>query len=634
MGPPPKESDVNAYPEWLQASWQRCSLQSAPTPWQPPHLARGQTLQSMLQRKRDLVVTGEMALEDLYEYMEGRRCALLLTDESGCLLARVGHGEILAALGELGLLQGAFLSEGRLGSNAINLAGHLGMPLTLRGKEHFKEALHGWVGSATPVFNPQGRLVAMLALYCPLEEAYPGDLALAVAAGRELANLLQMEGLMQESQRHLSELYALLEGMDDGVLAWDHQARIRYLNRLAAERLGLDPARVLGQPLALHLRLPRRLELAIESEDPLSHVDLVLECEGRLLPVLLSLKRVPTPLGAHFIALLHPAERLEALWLRRQPPPMLVADSRPMARTLRLARQAAHGNGPVLLRGEPGSGKGTLAAYLHLEGSQADGPLVIVDCHAIPPARLESLLMGCDEEGIERPGKMEEAHGGTLVLEQVEQLPPTLQGALLQWLKSGRLQRFDSSRVLLPKFRLIATSSVDLEVRVAQGLFGRQLLFALQAFELWLPPLRERTADLPRLIAHQLELQGDPRGFSPAARERLLAHSWPGNLIELRSVVEHARLRAEGTTIQPEHLPASLHHRPEETTPEPRLMTLAEQERHALLEAAALCQGRVQQMAERLGISRTTLWRRLKTLGIDPAHYRDHSASPKRSAAS
>ncbi|MFL9592420.1 dihydroxyacetone kinase operon transcriptional regulator DhaR [Aeromonas schubertii] len=625
---------MNIYPQWLIASWQRCSLQSAPTPWQPPHQARGQTLQSMLQRKRDLVVTGEMALEDLYEYMEGRRCALLLTDESGCLLARVGHGEILAALGELGLLQGAFLSEGRLGSNAINLAGHLGTPLTLRGKEHFKEALHGWVGSAAPVFNPQGRLVAMLALYCPLEEAQPGDLALAVAAGRELANQLQMEGLMQESQRHLSELYALLEGMDDGVLAWDHQAKIRYLNRLAAERLGLDPARVLGQPLALYLRLPRRLELAIESDEPLSHVDLTLECEGRLLPVLLSLKRVPTPLGAHFIALLHPAERLEALWLRRQPPPILVADSQSMTRVLRLARQAAHGNGPVLLRGEPGSGKGALAAYLHQEGSQADGPLVTVDCQAIPATRLEQLLMGCDEEGLERPGKIEEAHGGTLLLEQIEHLTQPLQGALLHWLKSGRLQRFDSPRVLLPKCRLIATSTADLEEWVEQGGFGRQLLFALQGFELWLPPLRERIADLPRLIAQQLEQQGDPRRLSARARERLLAHPWPGNLTELHAVIEHARLRAEGESIEPEHLPSTLRHTRVETVEPPSLMTLAEQERRALLEAAALCQGRVQQMAERLGISRTTLWRRLKALDIDMSHYRDHSASPKRSAAS
>lgn len=624
-----------APPAWLLASWRRCHHQMSPSPWLAPHKARGQTLQSILQRKRDLLVTSEMALEDLYEYMEGRHCALLLTDESGCLLTRVGHPHTLAELTALGLEQGAFFSEGRMGSNAVNLAGQEGMPITLRGQEHFKEALHNWAGAACPVFNPQGRLVAILSLYCPLAEANRSDLALTLAASRELANLLQVDGLMQESHRHLSELYALLEGMDDGVLAWDHQGRLHYLNQLAAERLRLDPKRVLGQPLAQHLRLPQRMLQAMEQGESLSHVDLILEREGQLIPVLLSLKSIATAQGSHFIALLHPVERLDELWQRRQSlrPAALVADSRPMRQTLRLARQAAHGHGPILLRGEQGVGKGMLASFIHQESALADGPFVAVDCQAVPGERLESLLMGCDEAGLERAGMIEQAHGGTLLLEQVEALTPALQGALLQLLKSGRLQRFDSPRVLAPRIRLIATSSGDLEQAVAAGQFGRQLLYALQAFELHLPALRERTADLPGLINHQLEQSGQPLTLSAAARDLLLAYPWPGNLDELHAVIEQAWLRADGDSILPEHLPQTLQHAavraPSSSTPPP---TLAEQERRALLEAARRCHGQVQLMANELGISRTTLWRRLKLLGVDPASYRQ-AGSPKRSAA-
>ncbi|WP_047437925.1 GAF domain-containing protein, partial [Aeromonas sp. ZOR0001] len=231
-----------AWPDYLQASWLRCAHQTSATLWHPPHSAKGQTLQSLRQRKRDLLTTGEMALEDLYEFMEGRPCALLLTDESGCLLAQTGHPDTLRELAALGFGPGAFFSEGRIGTNAINLAALEGVPLCVSGTQHFNQTLHPWHSCASPVYNSNGRQVAIIALICKVEEASAGDLALTVSAGRELAHLLQMETLMQESQHHLSELYALLDGMDDGVLAWDPQGRLRYLNALAANRLRLDPA--------------------------------------------------------------------------------------------------------------------------------------------------------------------------------------------------------------------------------------------------------------------------------------------------------------------------------------------------------------------------------------------------------
>jgi transcriptional activator for dhaKLM operon len=201
-----------------------------------------------------------------------------------------------------------------------------------------------------------------------------------------------------------------------------------------------------------------------------------------------------------------------------------------------------------------------------------------------------------------------------------------MQAALLQLLKTGRIQRFDSARILPLKVRIIATSSAPLEQLVQEGLFGRQLLYALQACELWLPGLRERTADLPGLISQQLAAQGrEPlRQFSPAALDCLLAYPWPGNLGELRSAIEHALLHAGQEQIPPEALPAAIRHgyqrMADEVVGQP-LLTLAELERQAILRCAHACKGQVSQMAQHLGIGRTTLWRRLKLLEIDPADY-------------
>lgn len=621
-----------AWPDYLQASWLRCAHQTSPRLWHPPHSARGQTLHSLRQRKRDLLTTGEMALEDLYEYMEGRPCALLLTDESGCLLARTGQGETLAELDALGFGLGAFFSEGRIGTNAINLAALEGVPLTVSGPQHFNQTLHPWHCCASPVYNSNGRQVAIVALVCKVESATTGDLALTVSAGRELAHLLQQETLMQESQHHLSELYALLDGMDDGVLAWDPQGRLRYLNRLAAQRLRLDPDLCLGQPLERHLLLPQRLQLAIKGQTPLSHVEVTLERLGEqpeFINALISLKPLPGPDGVSFIALLHPLDRLRAIHQLRQTVPelsALVGESSAMRKLLRHARQAAQSQGPILLRGEEEVGKAQLAEAIHFGSERAAGPLITLNCQALPSDRMALELMGSDETGQERAGKFELAHGGTLVLEQVEYLPAPMQAALLQLLKTGRIQRFDSARILPLKVRIIATSSAALEQRVQEGRFGRQLLYALQACELWLPSLRERGADLPALISQQLAAQGrEPvRQFSPAALDCLLAYSWPGNLGELRSAVEYALLHSSHEQIPPQALPPAIHHGYQQLADEvvgQPLLTLAQLEHQAILRCAHACKGQVSLMARQLGISRTTLWRRLKIIGVDPADY-------------
>ena len=577
---------LSSWPEHLQASWLRCAHQTSASLWHPPHCARGQTLESLRQRKRDLLTTGEMALEDLYEFMEGRPCALLLTDESGCLLARTGHPDTLQALAALGFGPGAFFSEGRIGTNAVNLAALEGVPLCVSGPQHFNQSLHPWHCCASPVYNSTGRQVAIVALICRVEEAAPGDLALTVSAGRELANLLQMERLMQESQHHLSELYALLDGMEDGVLAWDPQGRLRYLNALAASRLQLDPAVCLGQPLDHHLLMPQRLRLAIAEMTPLRHVEVTLERRetrgGAFIDALVSLKPLPGPDGVSFIVLLHPTDRLRAIHQLRQTVPelsALVGESSAMRKLLRHARQAARGQGPVLLRGEEEVGKAQLAEAIHFGSERAAGPLVIFNCQAWPRERMALELTGSDEAGQERAGKFELAHGGTLVLEQVECLPL--------------------------RVRIIATSSAPLEQRVQEGEFGRQLLYALQGCELWLPSLRERRADLPGLIRQHLTVQGGEPGrqFTSDALDCLLAYPWPGNLGELRSAIEYAQLHCSEAQIPPRALPAAIRQGhcllADEVVGQP-LLTLAELEHQAILRAARASKGQVSQRLARV----------------------------------
>lgn len=264
----------------------------------------------MRQRKQDLLLVAQMALQDLYEMMEPRRCAFLLTDESGCLLLRIGHYQTLSELDGLGLREGAFFSEGRLGCNAINLAMLEGMALALAGIQHFKLQLHDWHCCASPVYNRHARQVAIMALISRGQDAGVGDLALTVSASRELAHLLEVDALMQESSHHLNTLYGLLDGVDDGVLLWDQQGSLRYLNQLAANKLQLDASLSLGQPLRQYIGLPQRVQWAINQGASFARFDTTLECPAGLIDVQLSLKPIASPLGLSFIALLHPVASL------------------------------------------------------------------------------------------------------------------------------------------------------------------------------------------------------------------------------------------------------------------------------------------------------------------------------------
>ena len=187
------------------------------------------------------------------------------------------------------------------------------------------------------------------------------------------------------------------------------------------------------------------------------------------------------------------------------------------------------------------------------------------------------------------------------------------------------LQRFDSARILPLKVRIIATSSAALEQKVQEGHFGSQLLYALQACELWLPSLRERTADLPGLISQQLGAQGREPGrqFSPAALDCLLAYPWPGNLGSCAVPSSMPCFTPANRRSRPRRYHAIRHGHQlvaDEVVGQP-LLTLAELERQAILRCAHACKGQVSQMAQQLGIYRTTLWRRLKLLEIDPANY-------------
>lgn len=616
----------------IYASWLRCRSLMQPAVWKAPHCALGATFTSICQRKNDLLTLGQAALEDACEYMEQRRCLLAILDESGCMLWLCGDVLTRERMQLLGFTPGAYWAEGDIGTNAPSLAASEGHPIQVRGSEHVRQALHDWSFCATPVYDNSGRQRGSIALGCLLADCAAGDLSLTLALAREIGNSLNADGLLAESNRHLNQLYGLLDGVDDGVMAWDHRGYLQYINQRAATLLKLDEQQSQGKPLTQLLTLPALLNRAIAQRQALQHVEVTFESQRQFIATLLTLKPIFDGERCSFIALLHPLERLRQyvssqLGRVSHSFEQMPSASLEMRRLIRYGQQAAKGQHPILLCGEEGVGKEQLSQAIHNASDRAAGPYIALNCQLLPEAQGLRELLGSDanEEEAGQLSKFELANGGTLYLEQIEYLPMEMQSALLQVLKTGVVMRLNSNRVIPVDVRVIASSAADLPLLVQQNRFRRQLFYSLQAFEIQIPALRQRLSDIPLLVKHHLRTL--EQHFQCRFRvddevmTQLGLYLWPGNDLELKGVVERTAMMCHGHHLQladlPEHL---LGQQPLlESDPQPGmpLLTLAEMERQAIIRAANVSRGQLNEMAQLLGIGRTTLWRKIKLYQID-----------------
>jgi DNA-binding NtrC family response regulator len=241
--------------------------------------------------------------------------------------------------------------------------------------------------------------------------------------------------------------------------------------------------------------------------------------------------------------------------------PQMVGTSAAMQRMYKAVRLVAPRQTPVLLVGESGTGKELVAQAVHKLSRRADKPFLTINCAAIPETLLESELFGYVRGAFtgaaqSRIGRIHAAQGGTLFLDEIGDMPVSLQAKILRFLEQGEVQRLGSSDVFRVDVRVIAATNADLEKKVAEQQFRKDLLYRLAVFPIALPALRTRQDDVAQLAHHFLEeLGADGAEFSPEASRLLFAHDWPGNVRELRHVIERASILADGSPqIGPEHI--------------------------------------------------------------------------------
>ncbi len=554
-------------------SWRRCidHHRLDPTQTSEAHIVPESELRAHREESGPLIHIARHALERLYQQLKGLDYVLLLADRHGVAVDFLGHEADAGDLRRAGLYLGAQWREEHSGTSAVGACLATGEALTVHQSDHFDFTHTGLSCTAAPIYDLRGELAAVLdlsLLRSPAERASQ-NLAhhLVVAAARrvEHANLMAQSG--QDWVLRLAQSPDFLDVDPDASISVDARGRIRAMTHggacllTAAAQLDWRQRRTLiGQPLERffdmdlrHLPELRRhrpaQERIIRARDGSILFAHAMEPQRRMRSARAQAAQTEPPLPAALQALDTGDAALQAL----------------LRKAARLAPQTL----PILVQGETGAGKEYLARALHAASGRS-GAFIAINCAAIPEALLESELFGylpgtwTGAAAKGREGLIAAAHEGTLFLDEIGDMPPALQAKLLRVLSESEITPLGARAPRAVSVRCISASHRPLAELVRRGSFREDLLYRLNAAELQLPALRQRS-DLQAIADQMLATLGSHLHLGDAARALLAAHAWPGNLRELHNALRYAAALCgqDGDgAIEPAHLPETLQHRP------------------------------------------------------------------------
>ncbi|KTB65335.1 MULTISPECIES: sigma-54-dependent Fis family transcriptional regulator [Pseudomonas] len=597
----------------IARSWLRCledyhldpALTMAPTV-----LEHGRLLESRERLQQVLHIAGS-EMNSLHQQLSGAGHAVLLTDARGVILNCVTAPAERKVFERAGLWLGADWSEACEGTNGIGTCLVERQSLTIHRDEHFRGRHTGLTCSASPVFDPHGELLAVLDVSSAREAVSRQSQFHTMALVNLSAKMIESCYFLRHFEQHwLLRFHLQAESVglfSEGLLAFDGEGRICAVNQSALNLLGQARGGLLGQPVEAFFECSLDQLLGRASANVIASWPLCTRDGRQLFAALRGQPRSVPP------ATVKPeAPRLPGICLGD---PALQND-------FRKALKVFERDVPLLIRGETGCGKEAFAKAVHQASLRSSKPFVALNCAAIPENLIESELFGYRggsftgalKDGMR--GKLQQADGGTLFLDEIGDMPFALQTRLLRVLED---------RIVVPiggapqavDVRIISATHRDLIERVQAGSFREDLYYRLNGLEVALPALRNRTdkAQLLDFILGQ-ESAGWTVTVDMAAREALLAYTWPGNVRQLRMVLRTLVALAENGRVVAADLPVNVR------TPSPapfmpvNTSPLEAAERETLLSALEQQRWHITRTAEQLAVSRNTLYRKLRKHGV------------------
>ena len=613
-------------------SWRRCLNEFKLDPaidYQPTVV--DQTRIKDLQAEHDeLVQIARAEMDSLYEQISGSGYALLLADTSGVILCEKIDPSLRRMFIQAGLIVGAEWSEQREGTNGIGTCAAESRPITIHQSDHFRSRHIGLSCSAAPIHDPYGRVIAVLdASSVGAEgsrEAQMHTVALVNSSARLIEKCLFLRRHQGDAMLRFHHRPEFVDLLHDGAMAVSGDGVIVATDMTGLRLLGAKEHKdLVGRSIADIFDTTFDELLATTSAGRRAMWELRDNLHGRryfasLVSAGNSRARVPPTIATRSVVRVAGAKSDLAMTLQN-----LAGDDPVMLRNMRNAQRVADCAVSVLIRGPTGSGKEAFAKALHLASNRARGPFIAVNCAAIPETLIESELFGytagaftgARREGMR--GRIVQSTGGTLFLDEIGDMPLTLQTRLLRVLEEQEVTPLGSETSVKVDLRVICASHRNLRELLARGMFRDDLYYRLNGITLELPALtarRDKESLIRKCIASEVD-SGTVASIEGSALARLAAYDWPGNVRELRNTIRTALAICENNVIRLTDLP------PEIGQPSRYLHKSVDQdvslegaEREALLRVIEKNDWVMSHVAAQLGISRNTLYRKIKRHGI------------------
>lgn len=439
-------------------------------------------------------------------------------------------------------------------------------------------------------------------------------------------------------RRPLERVATILDSINDGVFTVDEEWRITSFNRAAEEITGISREEAIGRHCCDVFRASIcesdcALRKTMSTEEAvLNKAIYIVNADGNRIPISVStalLKDADGQVigGVESFRDLSVVEELRKELSGRYTFADIISKNHKMRQLFEILPEIAASDSTVLIEGESGTGKELFARAVHDLSPRKRGPFVPVSCAALPDTLLESELFGYKAGAFtgadrDKPGRFKAADGGTLFLDEIGDISPALQVRLLRVLQERTYEPLGTNESIKANVRIVTTSNQPLSEQVEEGNFRRDLYYRVNVVKLVLPPLRERKEDIPLLVDHFIAhfnrlREKDIAGISTEAMALLMRHDYAGNVRELENIIEHAFVMCPGAMIEPRHLPEELRPSGPSSPAVKGPMTLDDLERLYILEALARNRWNRLATAQELGIHKSTLFRKIKSLGIE-----------------
>lgn len=529
----------------------------------------------------DLVTT---QMSTLYRILQGSGFCMAVADADGYVLHTLGDAHLLEHYKKGNCMPGYLWTEEAVGTCGIGLALIEGIPIQISGKEMFCKRAHHITNSATPVHDNNGKLLGVIALSGLASAVHIHTLGMVILTAKAIRSQIGEIEKAREIAIRNTYMTALMESDQRGIITLNGDGDIVQINKKATALLGLDQSNASSASLhspdsqeSLNISALTRTRMnwkqTLHSKQGFTEREVTFIRGDSRFQLVCTLDPITMPDGESAGGMLLVVEHDRILQLANEMAGSqarftfnsIIGSSSSLEEAKKVANAAARGDAAVLLHGETGTGKELFAQAIHNASPRHNKPFVVINCGAIPNELLESELFGYVEGAFTgarkggRPGKFELADGGTLFLDEIGDMPLDMQVKILRALQSGEVNRVGDMQTIKVDLRIIAATNVDLDTAIKRGSFREDLFYRISTLNITIPPLRERGNDvltLAEAFLHRIRPRlGKPElEYSSSSLEAFSQATWPGNIRQLENAVERAVNICEQSVIMPDDL--------------------------------------------------------------------------------